>query len=199
MDENKTGVWIQNSMNGKIVKYNPRDGMAPFNVGDVVEVENDDVYAMFKIETVEFKGNLPITETYMIKPHGKVSKTTQHWQYATFDAEPIEMDVYRDGRVNIIVPYWYEKVRYRLQSIKSTEATIIIRRITRKETMNEDIEIQTDTILADEIKIGTLAPPPPLSERRVSVLPHYQQKPITATSEAEKNWLGGLSAPGNQG
>lgn len=196
MEENKTGVWIQNSMNGKIVKYNPRDGMAPFNVGDVVEVENDDVYAMFKIETVEFKGNLPITETYMIKPHGKVSKTTQHWQYATFDAEPIEMDVYRDGRVNIIVPYWYEKVRYRLQSIKSTEATIIIRRITRKETMNEDIEIQTDTILADEIKIGTLAPPPPLSERRVSVLPHYQQKPITATSEAEKNWLGGLSAPG---
>lgn len=74
MEENKTGVWIQNSMNGKIIKYNPRDDMAPFNVGDVVEVENDDVYAMFKIETVEFKGNLPITETYMIKPHGKVSK-----------------------------------------------------------------------------------------------------------------------------
>ncbi len=48
MDENKTGVWIQNSMNGKIIKYNPRDDMAPFNVGDVVEVENDDVYAMFK-------------------------------------------------------------------------------------------------------------------------------------------------------
>lgn len=61
--------------------------------------------------------------------------------------------------------------------------------------MNEDIEIQTGTILADEIKIGTLAPPP-LSERRVSVLPHYQQKPITATSETEKNWLGELSATG---
>lgn len=188
MEENKTGVWIQNSMNGKIIKYNPRDDMAPFNVGDVVEVENDDVYAMFKIETVEFKGNLPITETYMIKPHGKVSKKTQSWQYVTFDdAESIEMDVYRDGRVNIIVPYWYEKVRYRLQSIKSTEATIIIRRITRKESMNENLEIHTGTILADEIKIGTLAPPP-LSERRVSDLPHYQQKPITATSEAEKNW-----------
>lgn len=173
-EENKTGVWIQNSMNGKIIKYNPRDGMAPFNVGDVVEVENDDVYAMFKIETVEFKGNLPITETYMIKPHGKVSKTTQPW-YATFDdAEPIEMDVYRDGRVNIIVPYWYEKVRYRLQSIKSTEATIIIRRITRKETMNEDIEIYTDTISADEIKTDVLSISPP--------------EPITAMSEAEKNW-----------
>lgn len=196
MEENKTGVWIQNSMNGKIIKYNPRDDMAPFNVGDVVEVENDDVYAMFKIETVEFKGNLPITETYMIKPHGKVSKKTQSWQYVTFDdAESIEMDVYRDGRVNIIVPYWYEKVRYRLQSIKSTEATIIIRRITRKETMNEDIEIQTGTISADKIQVDTLTLPP-LSERRVSALPHYQQKPITATSEAENNWLGGLSAPG---
>lgn len=188
MEENKTGVWIQNSMNGKIIKYNPRDDMAPFNVGDVVEVENDDVYAMFKIETVEFKGNLPITETYMIKPHGKVSKKTQSWQYVTFnDAESIEMDVYRDGRVNIIVPYWYEKVRYRLQSIKSTEATIIIRRITRKESMNENLEIHTGTILADEIKIGTLAPPP-RSERSVSAMPHYQQKPITAMSEAEKNW-----------
>lgn len=33
MEENKTGVWIQDNMNGKIIKYNPRDGMAPFNVG----------------------------------------------------------------------------------------------------------------------------------------------------------------------
>lgn len=187
MEENKTGVWIR-CMNDKEVKYNPRNGMAPFNVGDVVEVVNSDVYAMFKIETVEFKGDLPITETYMIKPLAKVYKTTQPWQDVTFDdAESIEMDVYRDGKVNIIVPYWYEKLRYRLQSIKSTEATIIIRRITRKETMNEKCEIKTGVILADEIKTGTLAPPP-LSERRVSALPHYQQKPITATSEAEKNW-----------
>lgn len=95
------------------------------------------------------------------------------------------MDVYKNDVVNIIVPYWHEKLRYRLQSINSTEAAI---RITRKETMNEDIEIQTGTILADEIKIGTLTPPPPLSERRVSALSYYQQKPITATSEAEKNW-----------
>lgn len=187
MEENKTGVWVR-CMNGKEVKYNPQNGMAPFNVGDVVEVENSDVYAVFQIETVEVKGDLSITETYMIKPHTKVSKTTQPWHDTTFDdAESIEMDVYRDGKVNIIVPYWYEKLRYRLQSIKSTEATIIIRRITRKETMNEDLEIHTGTILADEIKIGTLAPPP-LSERRVSSLPHYQKKPITATSEAEKNW-----------
>ncbi len=30
------------------------------------------------------------------------------------------MDVYKNDVVNIIVPYWYEKLRYRLQSIKST-------------------------------------------------------------------------------
>ena len=53
--------------------------------------------------------------------------------------------------------------------------------------MNEDLEIKTCTISADKIKIGTLAPLP-LSERRGSFLPYYQQKPITATSEAEKNW-----------
>lgn len=195
MDENKTGVWVR-CMNGKEVKYNPRDGMAPFNVGDVVEVENNDVYAMFKIETVEFKGDLPITETYMIKPHTKVAKTTQPWHDITFDdAESIEMDVYRDGKVNIIVPYWYEKLRYRLQSIKSTEATIIIRRITRKETMNEDIEIKTGTISADKIKVNTLTLPS-LSERRVSALSHYQQKPITATSEPIKNEAGELSTTG---
>lgn len=184
MDENKTGVWVR-CMNGKEVKYNPRDGMAPFNVGDVVEVDNDDVYVKFKIETVELKFGSAIIATYTIKPQGIITKTLHPYQYKVFDdAESIVMDVYKNDVVNIIVPYWYEKLRYRVQSINSTEAAI---RITRKETMNEKCEIQTGAILADEIKIGTLAPPP-LSERRVSVLPHYQQKPITATSEAEKNW-----------
>ena len=184
MDKNKTGVWVR-CMNGKEVKYNPRDGMAPFNVGDVVEVDNDDVYVKFKIETVELKFGSAIIATYTIKPQGIITKTLHPYQYKVFDdAESIVMDVYKNDVVNIIVPYWYEKLRYRVQSINSTEAAI---RITRKETMNEKCEIQTGAILADEIKIGTLAPPP-LSERRVSVLPHYQQKPITATSEAEKNW-----------
>ena len=48
--------------------------------------------------------------------------------------------------------------------------------------MNEDIEIYTGTISADEIKTDVLSTSPP--------------EPITATSEAEKNWLGGFSAPG---
>lgn len=183
MDENKTGVWIR-CMNGKEVKYN-HNQISSFNVGEIVEVDNDDVYVKFKIETVELKFGSAIIATYTIKPQGIITKTLHPYQYKVFDdAESIVMDVYKNDVVNIIVPYWYEKLRYRVQSINSTEAAIII---TRKETMNEKCEIQTGAILADEIKIGTLAPPP-LSERRVSVLPHYQQKPITATSEAEKNW-----------
>lgn len=183
MEENKTGVWIR-CMNGKEVKYN-HNQISSFNVGEIVEVDNDDVYVKFKIETVELKFGSAIIATYTIKPQGIITKTLHPYQYKVFDdAESIVMDVYKNDVVNIIVPYWYEKLRYRVQSINSTEAAIII---TRKETMNEKCEIQTGAILADEIKIGTLAPPP-LSERRVSVLPHYQQKPITATSEAEKNW-----------
>lgn len=184
MEENKTGVWIR-CMNGKEVKYN-HNQISSFNVGEIVEVDNDDVYVKFKIETVEFKVGSAIIATYMIKPQGIITKTLHPYQYEVLDdVESIVMDVYKNDVVNIIVPYWHEKLRYRLQSINSTEAAI---RITRKETMNEDIEIQTGTILADEIKIGTLTPPPPLSERRVSALSYYQQKPITATSEAEKNW-----------
>ena len=183
MDENKTGVWIR-CMNGKEVKYN-HNQISSFNVGEIVEVDNDDVYVKFKIETVELKFGSAIIATYTIKPQGIITKILHPYQYKAFDdAESIVMDVYKNDVVNIIVPYWHEKLRYRLQSINSTEAAI---RITRQETMNEDLEIHTGTILADEIKIGTLAPPP-LSERRVSALPHYQQKPITATSEAEKNW-----------
>ena len=191
MEENKTGVWVR-CMNGKEVKYN-HNQISSFNVGEIVEVENDDVYVKFKIETVESKFDSAIIATYMIKPQGLITKTLHPYQYEVFDdAESIVMDVYKNDVVNIIVPYWHEKLRYRLQSINSTEAAI---RITRQETMNEDLEIHTGTILADEIKIGTLAPPP-LSERRVSDLPHYQQKPITATSEPIKNEVGELSTTG---
>lgn len=191
MEENKTGVWIR-CMNGKEVKYN-HNQISSFNVGEIVEVDNDDVYVKFKIETVELKFGSAIIATYTIKPQGIITKTLHPYQYKAFDdAESIVMDVYKNDVVNIIVPYWHEKLRYRLQSINSTEAAI---RITRQETMNEDLEIHTGTILADEIKIGTLATPP-LSERRVSALSHYQQKPITATSEPIKNEVGELSATG---
>lgn len=186
MEENKTGVWIR-TKNGQELKYNSRM-MKLFDVGDIVEVDNDDVYAKFKIEIVELKNASRIVATYTIKPQGKIIRTTHPWRYvALHDAEPIEMDVYINDKILVIVPPWYKKEQYRNQCIRSTEASITITRKESVRTMNEDLEIHTGTILADEIKIGTLAPPP-LSERRVSALPHYQQKPITATSEAEKNW-----------
>lgn len=192
MEENKTGVWVR-CMNGKEVKYN-HNQISSFNVGEIVEVENDDVYVKFKIETVESKFDSAIIATYMIKPQGLITKTLHPYQYEVFDdAESIVMDVYKNDVVNIIVPYWYEKLRYRLQSIKSTEAAI---RIIRKgETMNEKCEIKTGMILADKIQVDT-STLPPLSERRVSALSHYQQKPITATSEPIKNEVGELSTTG---
>ena len=186
MDENKTGVWVR-CMNGKEVKYN-HNQISSFNVGDIVEVDNDDVYVRFKIEVVELKGVSTILATYTIKPQLRIDRTTPFYSVTKFrDAEPIEMDVYANNEALIIVPFWYGKEQYRKQNIRSTEAVIAITRKESLRTMNEDLEIKTGTIPADKIKIGTLAPPP-LSERRVSALPHYQQKPITATSEAEKNW-----------
>lgn len=194
MEENKTGVWVR-CMNGKEVKYN-HNQISSFNVGDIVEVDNDDVYVRFKIEVVELKGVSTILATYTIKPQLRIDRTTPFYSVTKFrDAEPIEMDVYANNEALIIVPFWYGKEQYRNQNIRSTEAVIAIIRKESLRTMNEDLEIKTGTISADEIKVDTLAPPP-LSERRVSVLPHYQQQPITATSEVEKNWLGGLSAPG---
>lgn len=193
-EENKTGVWIR-CMDGKEVKYN-HNQISSFNVGDMVEVDNDDVYVRFKIEVVELKGVTNILATYTIKPQLRIDRTTPFHSVTKFrNAEPIEMDVYVNNEALIIVPFWYGKEQYRNQNIRSTEAVIAITRKESLRTMNEDIEIQTGTILADEIKVDTLTLPS-LSERRVSALPHYQQKPITATSETEKNWFGGFSAPG---
>lgn len=194
MEENKTGVWIR-CMNNKEIRYN-HDCHSSFDVGDIVEVENDDIYVKFKIEVVELTGVSNVLATYTIKPQLMIDRTTPFYSVTKFhDAEPIEMDVYANNEALIIVPFWYEKEQYRNQSIRSTEAVITITRKESLKTINEDLEIKTGTISADEIKIGTLAPPP-LSERRGSFLPYYQQKPITATSEAAKNEVGELSTTG---
>lgn len=182
-------------MNNKEIRYN-HDCHSSFDVGDIVEVENDDIYVKFKIEVVELTGVSNVLATYTIKPQLMIDRTTPFYSVTKFhDAEPIEMDVYANNEALIIVPFWYEKEQYRNQSIRSTEAVITITRKESLKTINEDLEIKTGTISADEIKIGTLAPPP-LSERRGSFLPYYQQKPITATSEAAKNEVGELSTTG---
>ena len=197
MEENKTGVWVR-CTNNKEIRYN-HDCHSSFDVGDIVEVENDDVYAKFKIEVVELKGVSTVLATYTIKPQLRIDRISPFCSTITFhDAEPIEMDVYANDEALIIVPFWYEKEQYRNQSIRSTESVIAITRKESLKTTNEDLEIKAGTISADKIKVDT-STLPPLSERRVpapSYYPYYQQKPITATSEAEKNWFGGFSAPG---
>lgn len=193
-EENKTGVWIR-CMDGKEVKYN-HNQISSFNVGDMVEVDNDDVYVRFKIEVVELKGVTNILATYTIKPQLRIDRTTPFHSVTKFrNAEPIEMDVYANNEALIIVPFWYGKEQYRNQNIRSTEAVIAITRKESLRTMNENLEIQTGTISADEIQVDTLTLPS-LSERRVSALPHYQQKPITAMSEPIKNEVGELLAAG---
>lgn len=189
MEENKTGVWVR-CMNGKRIRYN-RGSHSSFNVGDIIEVDNDDVYAKFKIEIVELKNIAAVTATYTIKPKLRIDRTRHPYITTRFpDAESIEMDVYGNDRALIIVPPWYNKEQYRNQSIRSTETAITV---TRKEVA-EQLEIKTITIPADKIKTDVLSVSFP--EPILSVLSSDQQKPITAISEAEKNWLGGFSTPG---
>lgn len=185
MEENKTGVWIK-MRSGEKLRYD-HDWMEPFGVGDLVEINSEDMYVNFKIVTVESRNNSSIT-TYGIKPQVRIDRTLHPHDVTKFrNAEAIVMDVNKYSQALIIVPFWYNKKLYRNQRIRSSEVAITITRIEKLKTMNEDIEIQTGTISADEIQVDTLTLPP-LSERRVSALPHYQQSPITATSEAEKNW-----------
>lgn len=184
-EENKTGVWVR-CMDGKEVKYN-HNQISSFNVGDMVEVDNDDVYVRFKIEVVELKGVTNILATYTIKPQLRIDRTTPFHSVTKFrNAEPIEMDVYANNEALIIVPFWYGKEQYRNQNIRSTEAVIAITRKESLRTTNEDLEIKTCTISADEIKTDVLSisPPDPI----LCVSPSNQPEPITAMSEAEKNW-----------
>lgn len=191
MDENKTGVWIK-MRSGEKLRYD-HDWMEPFCVGDLVEINSEDMYVNFKIVTVESRNNPSIT-TYGIKPQVRIDRTLHPHDVTKFrNAEAIVMDVNKYSQALIIVPFWYNKKLYRNQRIRSSEVAITITRIEKLKTINEDIEIQTGTISADKIQIDTLTLPS-LSERRVSALSHYQQKPITATSEPIKNEVGELSA-----
>lgn len=193
MEENKTGVWIK-MRSGEKLRYD-HDWMEPFCVGDLVEINSEDMYVNFKIVTVESRNNPSIT-TYGIKPQVRIDRTLHPHDVTKFrNAEAIVMDVNKYSQALIIVPFWYNKKLYRNQRIRSSEVAITITRIEKLKTINEDIEIQTGTISADKIQIDTLTLPP-LSERRVSALSHYQQKPITATSEPIKNEVGELSATG---
>ena len=156
MEENKTGVWIR-CANGREIRYN-HDWHSLFDVGDVVEVDNGDVYARFKIEIAELKNISKVIATYIIKPQFSIDRTRHPHKTISFHgaAEPIEMDVYANDKVLVIVPPWYKKEQYRNQSIRSTEASITVTRKEVAETMNENLDMKTGTIPADTIKVDTL-------------------------------------------
>lgn len=179
MDENKTGVWAQTK--GRHRKRLDSDDEIRLSIGDYIQVFSDVDNVLFKVVSVEYNRSrgssfqklLPVCSVF-----GEDDKAI----------DPTATGLHRliYTKINSNNKMWFDGDLYRYINCvvrTSDELQVVLIR----KTMNEDIEIQTGTILADEIKIGTLAPPP-LSERRGSFLPYYQQKPITATSEAAKNF-----------
>lgn len=179
MEENKTGVWVQTK--GRHRKRLDSDDEIRLSIGDYIQVFSDVDNVLFKVVSVEYNRSrgssfqklLPVCSVF-----GEDDKAI----------DPTATGLHRliYTKINSNNKMWFDGDLYRYINCvvrTSDELQVVLIR----GTMNEDIEIQTGTILADEIKVDTLTLPP-LSERRVSALPHYQQKPITATSEAEKNW-----------
>lgn len=179
MEENKTGVWVQTK--GRYRKRLDSDDEIRLSIGDYIQVFSDVDNVLFKVVSVEYNRSrgssfqklLPVCSVF-----GEDDKAI----------DPTATGLHRliYTKINSNNKMWFDGDLYRYINCvvrTSDELQVVLIR----KTMNEDIEIQTGTILADEIKIGTLAPPP-LSERRGSFLPYYQQKPITATSEAAKNF-----------
>lgn len=187
MEENKTGVWVQTK--GRHRKRLDSDDEIRLSIGDYIQVFSDVDNVLFKVVSVEYNRSrgssfqklLPVCSVF-----GEDDKA--------IDPTATELHRLIYTKINSNNKMWFDGDLYRYINCvvrTSDELQVVLIR----GTMNEDIEIQTGTISADKIQVDTLTLPS-LSERRVSALPHYQQKPITATSEPIKNEVGELSATG---
>lgn len=187
MDENKTGVWVQTK--GRHRKRLDSDDEIRLSIGDYIQVFSDVDNVLFKVVSVEYNRSrgssfqklLPVCSVF-----GEDDKAI----------DPTATGLHRliYTKINSNNKMWFDGDLYRYINCvvrTSDELQVVLIR----GTMNEDIEIQTGTISADKIQVDTLTLPS-LSERRVSALSHYQQKPITATSEPIKNEAGELSTTG---
>ena len=187
MEENKTGVWVQTK--GRYRKRLDSDDEIRLSIGDYIQVFSDVDNVLFKVVSVEYNRSrgssfqklLPVCSVF-----GEDDKAI----------DPTATNLHRliYTKIDSNNKMWFDGDLYRYINCvvrTSDELQVVLIR----GTMNEDIEIQTGTISADKIQVDTLTLPP-LSERRVSALSHYQQKPITATSELIKNEAGELSATG---
>lgn len=179
MEENKTGVWVQTK--GRYRKRLDSDDEIRLSIGDYIQVFSDVDNVLFKVVSVEYNRSrgssfqklLPVCSVF-----GEDDKA--------IDPTATELHRLIYTKINSNNKMWFDGDLYRYINCvvrTSDELQVVLIR----GTMNEDIEIQTGTILADEIKVDTLTLPS-LSERKVSALPLYQQTPITATSEAAKNF-----------
>lgn len=187
MEENKTGVWVQTK--GRHRKRLDSDDEIRLSIGDYIQVFSDVENVLFKVVSVEYNRSrgssfqklLPVCSVF-----GEDDKAI----------DPTATGLHRliYTKINSNNKMWFDGDLYRYINCvvrTSDELQVVLIR----GTMNEDIEIQTGTISADKIQVDTLTLPS-LSERRVSALSHYQQKPITATSEPIKNEAGELSTTG---
>lgn len=179
MDENKTGVWVQTK--GRHRKRLDSDDEIRLSIGDYIQVFSDVDNVLFKVVSVEYNRSrglsfqklLPVCSVF-----GEDDKAI----------DPTATGLHRliYTKINSNNKMWFDGDLYRyINCVVRTSDDLQV--VLIRGTMNEDIEIQTGTISADKIKVNTLTLPS-RSEIRVSDLSHYQQKPITATSEAEKNW-----------
>ena len=179
MEENKTGVWVQTK--GRHRKRLDSDNEIRLSIGDYIQVFSDVDNVLFKVVSVEYNRSrglsfqklLPVCSVF-----GEDDKAI----------DPTATGLHRliYTKINSNNKMWFDGDLYRyINCVVRTSDDLQV--VLIRGTMNEDLEIKTGTISADEIKVDTLTLPS-RSEIRVSDLSHYQQKPITATSEAEKNW-----------
>lgn len=179
MEENKTGVWVQTK--GRHRKRLDSDDEIRLSIGDYIQVFSGVDNVLFKVVSVEYNRSrglsfqklLPVCSVF-----GEDDKAI----------DPTATGLHRliYTKINSNNKMWFDGDLYRyINCVVRTSDDLQV--VLIRGTMNEDLEIKTGTISADEIKVDTLTLPS-RSEIRVSDLSHYQQKPITATSEAEKNW-----------
>lgn len=187
MEENKTGVWVQTK--GRHKKRLDSDDEIRLSIGDYIQVFSDVDNVLFKVVSVEYNRSrgssfqklLPVCSVF-----GEDDKA--------IDPTATGLHRFIYTKINSNNKMWFDGDLYRyINCVVRTSDELQVVLISG--TANENLEIQTGTISADEIQVDTLTLPS-LSERRVSALPHYQQKPITAMSEPIKNEVGELSAAG---
>lgn len=189
-EENKTGVWVQSEY-GTLAKLK-QSSIYPINTNDRICIMTSKSHVTCEVKRISYYSDSTRVSHYYLNPVQSIygaglaaispENTTGHlYIMVHLDDGTLVLDG------DLIEEYLKCDDGYLKYGYVDSNTSKIIILPKEQETMNENLEIQTDTISADEIQVDTLTLSS-LSERRVSALPHYQQKPITAMSEAEKNW-----------